>query len=112
MKTTLTDRRLRALRGGDDYCDVWDAAVPGFGVRVSPYGRKTFVLMTRFGGRKNPTRRAIGTYGIITLADARGRAREWLGLVSEGKDPATQSNGGSFKAAAEAFLEIKVKHER
>jgi integrase len=114
VKTTLTDRRLKTLRGSDDYYDVWDAAVPGFGVRVAPSGRKTFVLMTRFGaGKKNPTRRAIGTYGVTTLADARGRAREWLELISEGKDPATQTrNGGSFKAAAEAFLELKVKHER
>jgi len=112
MKTTLTDRRLKALRGGNNYRDVWDAAVPGFGVRVAPSGRKTFVLMARFG-RKNPTRRAIGVYGAITLADARGKAREWLGLVSEGKDPATQThNGSSFKAVANAFIEAKVKHER
>jgi hypothetical protein len=91
MKITLTDRRLRALRGGAGYIDIWDSAVPGFGVRVAPSGRKTFVLMTRFG-RKNPARRAIGTYGAITLADARGKAREWLQLVSEGKDPAVPSS--------------------
>ena len=83
MKTTLTDRRVKALRGSSDYCDIWDAAVPGFGVRVAPSGRKTFVLMARFSGRKNPTRRAIGTYGLISLAAARGRAREWLVLVSD-----------------------------
>jgi integrase len=110
VKTTLTDRRLKTLKGGEDYLDVWDAAVPGFGVRVAPSGRKTFVLMARFNGRKNPTRRAIGTYGIISLANARGKAREWLGLVSEGKDPAR--NAGSFKAVAEAFIEAKVRHER
>jgi integrase len=113
MKVTLTDRRLKTLKGGEDYVDVWDAAVPGFGVRVAPSGRKTFVLMARFNGRKNPTRRAIGTYGIVSLASARGRAREWLGLVSEGKDPATQSrSGSSFKVVAHAFIEAKVKHER
>src|SRR5262249_870789 len=67
----------------------------------------------RFNGRKNPTRRAIGTYGAITLADARGKAREWLGLVSEGKDPATQSHRrSSFEAVAGAFIETKVKYER
>jgi integrase len=113
MKTTLTDRRVKALRGSSDYCDIWDAAVPGFGVRVAPSGRKTFVLMARFSGRKNPTRRAIGAYGLITLAAARGKAREWLVLVSEGRDPATQKgNNSSFKAVAGAFIEAKVKHER
>jgi integrase len=113
LKTTLTDRRLKALRGGSTYLDVWDAVVPGLGVRIAPSGRKTFVLMTRFGDKKNPTRRAIGTYGIISLASARGKAREWLGLVSEGKDPATQQrNDSSFKAVAGAFIEAKVKYER
>jgi integrase len=113
MKATLTDRRLKALRGGNNYRDLWDAAVPGFGVRVAPSGRKTFVLMTRFNGRKNPTRRAIGTYGIISLADARAKAREWLGFVSEGKDPAIQQrNGVSFKTVANAFIEVKVRHEK
>ena len=48
MKVTLTDRRLKTLKGGEDYLDVWDAAVPGFGVRVAPSGRKTFVLMARW----------------------------------------------------------------
>jgi integrase len=113
MKTTLTDRRLKALRGGNSYRDIWDAAVPGFGVRVAPSGRKTFVLMTRFNGGKNPTRRAIGTYGAITLAGARGKAREWLGLISEGKDPAIQTHRqSSFKTVANAFIEAKVKQER
>jgi integrase len=113
MKTLLTDRRLKALRGdGKRYADVWDTAVPGFGVRVAPGGRKTFVLMTRFG-RKNPTRRALGAYPIIGLADARKKAREWLGLVSEGRDPGVQTRtGASFRATAETFLEAKVRYER
>jgi hypothetical protein len=112
MKAALTDRRLKALRGSNGYRDVWDAAVPGFGVRVAPSGRKTFILMARYN-KKNPTRRSLGTYGLVSLAEARRRAREWLGLVSEGKDPAIQTrNGSSFKTVAEAFIETKVKHER
>ena len=52
MKTALTDRRVKALRGSNGYCDIWDAAVPGFGVRVAPSGRKTFILMARYMAKR------------------------------------------------------------
>src|SRR5689334_9746850 len=90
----LTDRLLRGLekkpaQKGKHY-DVQDAIVPGLAVRVSETGRRTFVLVTRFPGRSNPTRRAIGEYGAVTLEGARQTARDWLSLVKQGKDPAIE----------------------
>jgi Arm DNA-binding domain len=79
-KRTLNDRGLKALKPapeGETY-DVADAVVPGFRVRVSETGRKTFVLLTRFPGSRNPTRRSLGIYGALTLEQARIRARDWL----------------------------------
>jgi hypothetical protein len=64
-KTTLTDRKLKALppaKSGTRY-EVMDSVVPGFGVRVTPSGKRTFVLVGRFGGSQNPTRRALGEDG-------------------------------------------------
>ena len=83
-KRLLTDRYLRALppapRGKRD--EVWDSRVIGFGVRVSDAkdadptrrgkaGKITFILRGRFQSGASPTRRLIGTYGAITLEDAR-----------------------------------------
>lgn len=67
---------------------VADSVVPGFGVRVTDKGIKTFVLRTRYPGESNASRREIGKVGEIELADARDKARNWLKLIAEGKDPA------------------------
>ena len=63
MRRRLTDRTLKSLqpatndRGHEDH---WDDLVQGFGVRVNSAGRKTFILMARYPGSKNATRRALG----------------------------------------------------
>jgi hypothetical protein len=52
--------------------DIWDTALQGFGVRVSPTGHKTWFIIVRPNDR--PKRVAIGTYPAISLADARNAA--------------------------------------
>ena len=91
MKRNLTDRTLKSLRPAEagKHVDVWDAGFPGFGVRVSDTGRRTFVLTARYPGSKNPTRRALGVYDKISLEEAREKARTWLGLIAKGIDPET-----------------------
>src|SRR5262245_55082864 len=68
--------------------DTWDAVVPGLGVRTSASGRRTFVLMARYPGSSNPTRRALGVYGELSLEQAREKAREWLEQIRRNIDPA------------------------
>jgi integrase len=67
---------------------VADSIVPGFGVRVTDKGSKTFVLRIRYPGQSSASWREIGKVGGIELADARDKARGWLKLIAEGKDPA------------------------
>jgi hypothetical protein len=67
----LTDRLLRTLT-----VDTADAVVPGLAVRIGAAGQKTFVLVGRYPGRVNPTRRAISTYPAISLTQARNTARD------------------------------------
>jgi integrase len=88
-KRTLNDRTLKALKPAPKgkTLDHMDALVPGFGVRVSETGRKTFVLLTRFPGSRNPTRRSLGIYGALTLEQGRNKARDWLELLRKGTDP-------------------------
>ena len=52
--------------------DHWDNKLPGFGVRVSQGGSKTFVL------KLDNSRRAIGRFPIISLSEARIEARRML----------------------------------
>lgn len=84
----LTDRTIRGLDSNGRRVEFFDRSLPGFGVRVTPEGRKTFVL--RYRNRESRERRLrLGVYGTVTLADARDRARLLLADVQRGTDPAT-----------------------
>jgi integrase len=57
-------------------------------LRVTEKGHKSFVLVARYPSHpENPTRRALGDYGAMTLEEARWKAREWLQLIQKGIDP-------------------------
>ena len=44
----------------------WDQGLPGFGVKVTPRGRKVFIVMYRLGGAGSRLRKyTIGPYGRI-----------------------------------------------
>jgi integrase len=98
MKTVLTDRGLKTIKPRAKAYDIADAIVPGLGVRVLPSGVKSFVLVARFPGSKNPTRRALGAYGALSLEDARTKARHWLDLLARGIDPAAEVERARIEA--------------
>jgi integrase len=123
-KRTLTDRTVKALKpakAGKRY-DVSDSVVPGLAVRVTDSGQRTFVLIARFPGSKNPTRRALGDYGALTLEQARHNARHWLEMLRRGVDPKEEvekkraaelrRRQNIFAAVAEDFIRDKLSDER
>src|SRR5438309_8425084 len=64
---------------------LWCGALPGFGARIYPTGRKVFVAQVRVGRR---TRRIkIGTFGAFTVEQARERAMAIIRAASDGRDP-------------------------
>jgi integrase len=135
-RVTLSDRTLKALKkpvfpkdhpkadqqlASHEHFDVMDADTGGFGVRVSATGRRTFILVARFGG-KNPVRRAIGEYPAIGLAEAREIAGEWKRMLKRGVDPAEEAERqrraalekrqNTFGAVLNDFVREKLKSER
>jgi integrase len=68
-----------------DY-EIRDTIVPGFLCKITPTGRKTFMLSYRTptGERRKP---ALGTYGQITVDQARRLAQDFLASVRGGADP-------------------------
>ncbi|GAB5489694.1 MAG: hypothetical protein Pars2KO_32640 [Parasphingorhabdus sp.] len=65
----------------------WDSTLKGFGVKVTPKGKKTYVCQYRALGQKNATRFTIGVHGVLTADQARTEAKRLLGLVATGEDP-------------------------
>jgi integrase len=123
-RVNLNDRILKALKPAPDGkpYDVRDTVVPGLRVRVMGSGQRSFVLLGRYPGSPNPTRRAMGEYGAISLADARGKAQAWLDLIGKGIDPQDdedrkrnaelQKRKNTFLAVAEDFIAEKLRTER
>ena len=69
----------------------WDASFPGFGVKVTPKGRKVFIVLYRTGGAGSKLRKyTIGPYGRVTLHQARVAAQKIFAARLEGRDPAAE----------------------
>jgi hypothetical protein len=66
-------------------CFYWDQQLTGFGVRVYPTRRKTFVCAYRIQGRRRIA--TLGRADILKLDTARKKAVAYLGQVAEGLDP-------------------------
>ena len=100
---------------GNERFVVWDTDPPGFGVRVYPSGRKSFVLSFRADGRKRLL--TVGTYGALTLDQARKSARAELAKVeTDGADPLEQrqraAQGETVAALCEAYMERYAKPQK
>lgn len=82
----LTKRTIDALTPTAQEKFVWDDEVKGFGIRILPSGQKTYLAQYRAGGR---TRRVkIGRATVLTPDEARAKAKELLGSVAKGENPA------------------------
>src|SRR5438477_12657916 len=100
-KISLTDITLRNLPiPAKGQQDIWDTSFPAFGVRVSQGGSKTFVLNV------HNSRRAIGRYPVISLAQARSEARRLLAEKILGK---TKPVTITYQEALRLFLAEKEK---
>lgn len=82
----ISKRTVEALAPTDAPYFQWDEDLKGFGVRVLPSKQRTYVVQYRSGGR---TRRVkIGRRGAVTAEEARAKAKELLGAVAKGTNPA------------------------
>ncbi|HUH00111.1 MAG TPA: tyrosine-type recombinase/integrase, partial [Gammaproteobacteria bacterium] len=131
-RTFSTDRELKALKPSDKHYDVKDEKARNHIVRVGPENakgefRRTFCLVTRFPGSKNPTRHAFGEYkvngkGDLTLEEARELAGEWRAMIRKNVDPreagrrekteASRKRDVTFGAVIEEYLARHVVGQR
>lgn len=82
----LTKNQIDQARPGASDVFLWDASLPGFGVRIKPSGTKSFICQYR--NRHGRSRRqTIGRYGVLTLDEARRIARDELASTAHGRDP-------------------------
>lgn len=113
MRRNLTAKAIEALKpapGGGRY-DVADGIVPGFGVRVTDKGKKSYILTARFPGSSNPTRRTIADIGAMELSKARDVARAWLSQIAAGLDPQAERERARQEAATRTLTFADVAEQ-
>ena len=65
--------------------------MPGFGVKVTPKGRKVFLVLYRLAGAGSRLRKyTIGPYGRVTLPMAKAQAQKIFAARLDGRDPAEE----------------------
>ena len=103
-KNRLTDARIRAQRKKAVRYEVWDTE-PGFGLRIAPSGRKSFIYLYRFEGK--PRRMTLGVFPRMSLAGAREAVASAVLRLEKGADPAAEKIAArkSFRDA-ESFAEL------
>lgn len=89
----------------------WDDDILGFGLKVYPSGKKSFVLSYRLHRRKHQF--TIGLYGRLTLEQARNEAKIKFGQIAQGINPIADRkklrNQGTVKELCEIYLERHAK---
>src|SRR4030081_2728125 len=116
----MTKSNIDALPIGKSDVVYWDVGRPGFGVKVTPKGRKVFVVLYRIGGAGSRLRKyTIGPYGRVTLQMARAEAQKIFAARLEGRDPATEKRESRRRTTAdrvddliEAFIAQHVSKTR
>jgi integrase len=81
--TRFTDRFIEALKPKTARYEVWESR--GFGMRVSPRGVKSWVLVYHHAGRSR--RLTLGAYPKMSLAEAHVRLAEARKQLGQGEDP-------------------------
>jgi integrase len=85
----------------------WDASCPGFGVQVTPKGRKVFIILYRTGGAGSKLRKyTIGPYGRVTLHQARVAAQKVFAAKLDGRDPAAEKREAKRRVVADRVEDL------
>ena len=89
MKVRLNQRTIdQAVYRGPGGCYLWDTEMPGFGLRIYPSGRKSFVVSYSAHGRRRFF--TLGPAALLPLAQARTQALEVLTRARKGEDPSAE----------------------
>src|SRR6476661_7079901 len=90
-RVKLTKTVIDALPTPSKEIVHWDTGCPGFGVKVTPKGRKVFIVLYRTAGAGSRLRKyTIGPYGRVTLNRARVTAQKVFAARLDGRDLAAE----------------------
>ena len=99
----LTEIQIAKLPNPAKRRELADGKVTGLYFVVQPSGARSWAVRYRADGK--PAKHTLGPYPVIGLAEARRRAREELGKIAGGEDPASTKRTAREAARAAAAAE-------
>jgi integrase len=110
----LTKRLVDAAKGPESgQVFLRDDELRGFAVRITP-GSKSFIVEREIHGRVR--RMTLGRYGVLTVEQARDKAREKIGEIAAGKDPVEEQRQRrksiTFGELEQLYLERHAVHKK
>lgn len=122
MKSLAYTKQAKRVEGEDGSIKesypaqyLWDDRLKGFGARIFPSGRKSFIISYR---NEANTKRfyTIGNFPNITVDQARKIAQSKLLEASQGNDPQAsrqqKKKEMNFSELADQYLEYSKEHKR
>ena len=107
QNSAFTDLFLRKLASpATGRAEHYDGKVPGFGLRITAAGTKTFFVVYRHEGAFR--RMSLGRYPIVSLQSARQQAQQALRAVAAGEDPQAPRRA-EVAAKADLFAEVVAR---
>ena len=110
----LTVRTVEAVKPEEKDVILWDSEIPSFGLKVTPKGKRSFILFYRTADhtQRKPT---IGSYPALKPEQARRIAQDMLADVRRGGDPSGERRAsratraqGTVAELLPSFLEAKA----
>jgi integrase len=89
----ISKRTVDAAEPQGTRIEVWDSELRGFGLRIETTGTKTYIVRYRpkgLGREASKKTYKIGRHSELTPDEARGLAKQILGRVAAGEDPAAE----------------------
>ena len=104
---TLTDARIGALVPRKTSYGIRDGKLRGFGVRVTPSGRKQFFIHCQHRGIR--VWKIVGEAGAMEIDEARSHAMTMLAAIRRGEKALARPEEALFETVAETVFR---QHER
>ncbi len=111
----FTDITIKYLKTSGKRDIYWCEGMPGFGIRVSSNGNKTWIYMYRFAGK--PRFMTLGKYPNMPLFEARIAYAEAVGKlkaenIDPGKEKVIANNFTKEAPTVEQFIELYAEYNQ
>jgi len=87
LRVHITQKVLSDIKPRMNTYYVRDSKLIGFAIKVNPKGQAKYIAESRLGGSGRNKRHEVGVVGVISLSNARKKAREIISAIQSGIDP-------------------------